>query len=46
MKLTFNTGSGQTVTYNLMNNIVEYITVNNGTMVKVITCGCGEGEVK
>lgn len=46
MKLTFNTGAGQTVNYDLTNNIVEYITVNNGTMVKVVACGCGKGANK
>lgn len=43
MKLTFNIGTGQTVTHNLTNNIVEYITVNNGTVVKITTCGCDKG---
>lgn len=46
MKLTFNIGAGQTFNYDLTNNIVEYITVNNGTMVKVVACGCDKGETK
>ena len=44
MKLTLNTGTGQTVAYDLTNNTVEYIAVSNGTMVKVTTYGCGKGE--